>query len=40
VLSEFGRGHLAYGKVTPVTIAGLLAIAGVAVAGSLAVAGG
>jgi membrane associated rhomboid family serine protease len=40
VLSEFGRGHLAYSKFTPVTIAGLLAIAGVAVAGSLAVAGG
>ncbi len=40
VLSGFGRGHIAYGKVTPVTVVGLVALAGAAVAGSLAVAGG
>jgi membrane associated rhomboid family serine protease len=40
VLSGYGRGNLAYGRLTPLTVIGLAAIAAVSVAGSLAVAGG
>src|SRR5437588_1739349 len=40
VLSGYGRGNLAYGRWTPLTVIGLVGIAAVTVAGSLAVAGG
>ena len=40
VLSGYGRGHLAHGRVTPLTALGLVAIGVAVVAGSLAVAGG
>jgi membrane associated rhomboid family serine protease len=40
VLSGYGRGNLAYGKLTPLTVLGLAGIAAVSIAGSLAVAGG
>ena len=40
VLSGYGRGNLAYGRWTPLTVIGLAGIAVVTVAGSLAVAGG
>jgi membrane associated rhomboid family serine protease len=40
VLSGFGRGHLAYGRLSPLTGLALAAIGVAAVAGSLAVAGG
>jgi membrane associated rhomboid family serine protease len=40
VLSGYGRGNLAYGRWTPLTVIGLTGIAVVSVAGSLAVAGG
>ena len=40
VLSGYGRGNLAYGRWTPLTVVGLVGIAAVSVAGSLAVAGG
>jgi membrane associated rhomboid family serine protease len=40
VLSGFGRGHLAYGRLSPLTGLALVAIGVAAVAGSLAVAGG
>ena len=39
VLSGFGRGHLAYGRVNALSVAGIVAIGAVAVAGSLAVSG-
>jgi membrane associated rhomboid family serine protease len=39
LLSGFGRGHLAYSRATPLTVAGLLLLAGVLVGGSVAVAG-
>ncbi len=38
-LSGYGRGHLAYGRLTPLTAAGVLAVAVGSVAGSLVVAG-
>jgi membrane associated rhomboid family serine protease len=40
VLSGYGRGNLAYGRWTPLTVVGLVGIAAVTIAGSLAVAGG
>jgi membrane associated rhomboid family serine protease len=40
VLSGYGRGNLAYGRWTPLTVIGLAGIAVITVAGSLAVAGG
>jgi len=40
VLSGFGRGHMAYSRLTPVTILCLALIGAGSVAGSLAVAGG
>ena len=40
VLSGYGRGNLAYGRWTPLTVLGLVGIAAVSIAGSLAVAGG
>jgi membrane associated rhomboid family serine protease len=40
VLSGYGRGHLAYGRLTPLMLLGLAGIAVGTVAGSLAVAGG
>jgi membrane associated rhomboid family serine protease len=40
VLSGYGRGHLAYGRLTPLMMLGLAGIAVGTVAGSLAVAGG
>ncbi len=40
VLSGYGRGNLAYGRWTPLTVIGLAGIAVISVAGSLAVAGG
>ncbi len=40
VLSGYGKGNLAYGRLTPFTVIGLVAIGVVAVGGSLAVAGG
>ncbi|HYW28299.1 MAG TPA: rhomboid family intramembrane serine protease, partial [Gaiellales bacterium] len=40
VLSGYGRGHLAYGRMSPLTVLGPLAIAVISVGGSLAVAGG
>ena len=40
VLSGYGRGNLAYGRWTPLTVIGLVGIAAVTIAGSLAVAGG
>jgi membrane associated rhomboid family serine protease len=40
VLSGFGRGHLAYGRLSPLTGLALVAIGVATVAGSLAVAGG
>jgi membrane associated rhomboid family serine protease len=40
VLSGFGRGHMAYSRLTPLTILCLALLAAGTVAGSLAVAGG
>jgi membrane associated rhomboid family serine protease len=40
VLSGYGRGHLAHGRLTPSVALGLMLIAAGTVAGSLAVAGG
>ena len=40
VLSGYGRGNLAYSRLTPLTVLGLAVIAVVTVGGSLAVAGG
>jgi membrane associated rhomboid family serine protease len=40
VLSGYGRGHLAHGRLTPSVALGLMLIATGTIAGSLAVAGG
>ncbi len=40
VLSGYGRGHLAHGRLTPAVALGLMLIATGTIAGSLAVAGG
>jgi membrane associated rhomboid family serine protease len=38
VLSSFGRGHIAYSRITPLTAIGLGGLAAIAIAGSVAVA--
>ena len=40
VLSGFGRGHLAYGRLSPLTVLAVLAIGAATVAASIQVAGG
>jgi membrane associated rhomboid family serine protease len=39
ILSAFGRGHMAYGRISPLAALALVAVAAAAVAGSLAVSG-
>jgi membrane associated rhomboid family serine protease len=38
-LSEFGRGHMVYGKLSVLSVLGVAVIAAASVAGSLAVVG-